>query len=86
MSKSQKKNSKHIFKNVSQFKRLETKVKNQNLTHEEIKKRKISDSACYHSVQNKKLNTEDYNFAGARGSVVVKSLCYKSEGRGFDTR
>jgi hypothetical protein len=22
----------------------------------------------------------------ARGSVVVKALCYKSEGRGFDTR
>jgi hypothetical protein len=22
---------------------------------------------------------------GARGSVVVKSLCYKPEGRGFDT-
>jgi hypothetical protein len=24
--------------------------------------------------------------AGARGSVVVKALCYKPEGRGFDTR
>jgi hypothetical protein len=23
---------------------------------------------------------------GARGSVVVKALCYNSEGRGFDTR
>jgi hypothetical protein len=23
---------------------------------------------------------------GARGSLVVKALCYKSEGRGFDTR
>jgi hypothetical protein len=23
---------------------------------------------------------------GARGSVVVKALCYKPEGRGFDTR
>jgi hypothetical protein len=23
---------------------------------------------------------------GARGSAVVKALCYKSEGRGFDTR
>jgi hypothetical protein len=23
---------------------------------------------------------------GARGSVVVKALCYKLEGRGFDTR
>jgi hypothetical protein len=24
--------------------------------------------------------------AGARGSVVVKALCYKPEGRGFDSR
>jgi hypothetical protein len=24
--------------------------------------------------------------AGARGSVVVKALCYKPEGRGFETR
>jgi hypothetical protein len=23
---------------------------------------------------------------GARGSVVVKALCYKQEGRGFETR
>jgi hypothetical protein len=23
---------------------------------------------------------------GTRGSVVVKALCYKPEGRGFDTR
>jgi hypothetical protein len=23
---------------------------------------------------------------GTRGSVVVKALCYKQEGRGFDTR
>jgi hypothetical protein len=23
---------------------------------------------------------------GVRGSVVVKALCYKPEGRGFDTR
>jgi hypothetical protein len=23
---------------------------------------------------------------GARGSVVVKALCYKPEGRGFDNR
>jgi hypothetical protein len=26
------------------------------------------------------------NDVGARGSVVVKALCYKLEGRGFDTR
>jgi hypothetical protein len=24
--------------------------------------------------------------AGARGSIVVKALCYKLEGRGFETR
>jgi hypothetical protein len=23
---------------------------------------------------------------GVRGSIVIKELCYKSEGRGFDTR
>jgi hypothetical protein len=26
------------------------------------------------------------SITGARGSVVVKALCYKPEGRGFDTR
>jgi hypothetical protein len=25
-------------------------------------------------------------YSGARGSVVVKALCYKPEGRGFDSR
>jgi hypothetical protein len=25
-------------------------------------------------------------YRGARGSIVVKALCYKSEGRKFDTR
>jgi hypothetical protein len=25
-------------------------------------------------------------YSGARGSVVVKALCYKAEGRGFDSR
>jgi hypothetical protein len=25
-------------------------------------------------------------WVGARGSVVVKALCYKPEGRGFDSR
>jgi hypothetical protein len=30
---------------------------------------------------------EHFTFGeGARGSVVVKALCYKLEGRGFDTR
>jgi hypothetical protein len=27
-----------------------------------------------------------YVMCGARGSIVVKALCYKPEGRGFDTR
>jgi hypothetical protein len=27
-----------------------------------------------------------YIRVGARGSIVVKALCYKPEGRGFDTR
>jgi hypothetical protein len=27
-----------------------------------------------------------YIYMGARGSVVVKALCYKSEDRGFETR
>jgi hypothetical protein len=27
-----------------------------------------------------------FNTLGARGSVVVKALCYKPESRGFDTR
>jgi hypothetical protein len=26
------------------------------------------------------------DYIGARGSVVVKALCYKPEGRGFETR
>jgi hypothetical protein len=26
------------------------------------------------------------HYMGARGSVVVKALCYKPEGRGFETR
>jgi hypothetical protein len=26
------------------------------------------------------------NVHGVRGSVVVKALCYKPEGRGFDSR
>jgi hypothetical protein len=28
----------------------------------------------------------DISMIGARGSVVVKALCYKPEGRGFDSR
>jgi hypothetical protein len=32
------------------------------------------------------LNRSLLNSNGARGSVVVKALCYKPEGRGFETR
>jgi hypothetical protein len=28
----------------------------------------------------------EHSALGARGSVVVKALCYKPEGHGFDTR
>jgi hypothetical protein len=31
-------------------------------------------------------NELHYEEIGARGSVVVKAICYKPEGRGFETR
>jgi hypothetical protein len=40
------------FENVSQFKYLRTKVTNQNLIEDEIKRRLNFSNACYHSVQN----------------------------------
>jgi hypothetical protein len=32
------------------------------------------------------LERSTFSHHGARGSVVVKALCYKPEDRGFDTR
>jgi hypothetical protein len=34
----------------------------------------------------KDLDVGKGTISGARGSVVVKALCYKPEGRGFDSR
>jgi hypothetical protein len=39
------------FKNVAQFRYLETTITNENLIQEEIKRRLKSGNACYHSVQ-----------------------------------
>jgi MarR-like DNA-binding transcriptional regulator SgrR of sgrS sRNA len=39
------------FENLSHFKYFGMTVSNKSLTHKEIKKRLISDKACYHSVQ-----------------------------------
>jgi hypothetical protein len=42
--------------------------------------------SCKWGEMENKYNKNKCNFIGARGSVVVKALCYKPEGRGFDTR
>jgi hypothetical protein len=34
----------------------------------------------------KRIISKNYNFLGARGSVMVEALCYKPEGHGFKTR
>ena len=43
---------KSSFEKVEDFKYLETTLKNQNSIQEEIKGRRKSGNACYHSVRN----------------------------------
>jgi hypothetical protein len=43
-----------------------------------------SEERCYLARIGDGMNT--YRILGAGGSVVVNALCYKSEGRGFDTQ
>jgi hypothetical protein len=66
-------------------------VTNQIWIQKEIKRTLNSGNACCHSVQNllssrllsRKIIIRIYmTIMGARGSVVVKALCYKPEGRG----
>jgi hypothetical protein len=70
------KTANRLFENVSQFKRFETRVANQNLIQEKIKRRLNSGYVCYHSAQNLlsfhllSRNVQDYNFAC--GSAAVK--------------
>jgi hypothetical protein len=40
----------------------------------------------YQELFSKSFHCTAYRQSGARGSVVVRALCYKPEGRGFDTR
>jgi hypothetical protein len=39
-----------------------------------------------HSINNRKLVNMNIGIFGARGSVVVRALCCKPEGRGFKSR
>jgi hypothetical protein len=45
-----------------------------------------SSSATQQPVRDWNRITLEFKTGGARGSVVVKALCYKPEGRGFDSR
>jgi hypothetical protein len=63
-------------------------------TKKNVKNHKKSDSTfvpvtellyCFWDMTNKYLEVVSTNF-GVRGSIVVKALCYKLEGRGFETR
>jgi hypothetical protein len=44
-----------------------------------------SESAFVHTSSYNYLNSA-YGMMGARSSLVVEALCYKSEGRGFEIR
>jgi hypothetical protein len=52
----------------------------------------VSDILCFFTLWSTDISflsdlcTDLFEDSGARGIVVVKSLSYKSEGRGFDTR
>jgi hypothetical protein len=69
----QKRNIKVVnrsFGNVAQFRYLGTTVTDQNLIHEEIKRRLNSGTACYHSFQN--------HLSPRSSSINVKIKIYKA--------
>jgi hypothetical protein len=37
------------------------------------------------AMTSSRIEPATFRLVGARGSVVVKALCYKPEGRGFDS-